>query len=62
MANYFFDDGTEFNPDLYPIPNLCMSCIKKDDLSEEMLCNLTRMDQIEGKEFKCFAYVRKTKK
>lgn len=56
MTGYYSDDGTEYNPDLYPLPNLCLSCKKKDDPNEEIVCNLTRMDQIEEIEFKCFAY------
>lgn len=53
---YYHDDGTEFNPNLYPIPGLCQSCKKKDDPNEEILCNLTRLDQLGEEEFKCFAY------
>jgi len=58
-GGFFNDDGTPFNPDLYPLPNLCLSCKKKDDPSEEILCGLTRMDQAGEKEFKCFAYEKK---
>ncbi len=54
---YFDDDGNEINPDLYPKPQLCLSCRKNDDLNEELLCNLTRLDQRDEPEFKCFAYV-----
>jgi hypothetical protein len=53
---YFNDDGTEFNPDLYPKPQLCLGCRKNEDPSEEILCNLNRMDQLGDEEFKCFAY------
>jgi hypothetical protein len=52
----FDDDGNQFNPNLHPLPSLCQSCKKKDDPNEELLCNLTRMDQLDEKEFKCFAY------
>ena len=58
---YYHADGTEFNPDLYPVPDLCLSCQKKDDPNEEIVCNLTRMDQIEEVEFKCFAYLQISK-
>ncbi len=53
---FFNDDGTEYNPDLFPLPNLCMSCKKREDPNEEIVCNLTRMDQQGEPEFKCFAY------
>jgi hypothetical protein len=55
---YFDDDGNELNPNLIPKPQLCMSCKKDDDLGEEILCNLTRLDQRDGSAFKCFAYER----
>jgi hypothetical protein len=53
---YFDDDGTEVNPDLYPKPQLCLSCKKDEDPNEEMLCNLNRLDQRDEDDFKCFAY------
>ena len=53
---FYDDDGNEYNPDLYPLPSLCLSCKKKNDPSEEILCNLNRLDQLGEKEFKCFAY------
>lgn len=59
MVPYFFDDGTEFNPDLYPKPSLCLTCKKDEDQNEEILCNLTRVDQHREKEFKCYAYEKK---
>jgi hypothetical protein len=53
---FYNDDGTEVNPDLIPKPSLCITC-KKDELrDEEMLCDLTRMDQQGEDEFKCEAY------
>jgi hypothetical protein len=55
-TRYYLDDGTEFNPDLFPKPSLCLTCRKNDDPNEELLCNLTRMDQRNEDEFKCFAY------
>lgn len=59
---YFDNDGNEFNPDLYPTPNLCLSCKKNENSKEDMICNLTRMDQLDEKEFKCFAYENKYSK
>ena len=32
QPKYFNDDGTEFNPDLIPKPDLCITC-KRDGLS-----------------------------
>jgi len=58
ITGYYNDDGSEYNPDLFPLPNLCVSCKKKDDPKEKMICNLTRMDQLGEAEFKCFAYER----
>ena len=57
IPKFYDDDGTEFNPDLIPKPDLCISC-KKDGLSEkeEILCNLTRADQQGEDEFFCEAY------
>ena len=53
---YFDDDGTEFNPDLIPSPDLCVSCSKNDDPDQEALCNLTRADTADEEVFLCFAY------
>ena len=53
---YYNDDGTEFNPDLIPMPALCVSCSKRDDPEEEVLCNLTRADEQGEEIFLCFAY------
>jgi len=59
MNGYFKDDGTEINPDLYPKPQLCLSCLKDSNPDEEILCNLNRIDQIGVTDFKCFAYENK---
>ncbi len=59
LMGYYRDDGSEYNPDLHPLPGLCMSCKKKDDPREEIVCNLTRMDQAGNSEFICYAYERK---
>ena len=53
---YFNDDGTEFNPDLTPMPDLCASCRKHNDPGQEPLCNLTRADEQGEEVFLCFAY------
>lgn len=52
---YFDDDGNEIFPNLIPTPPLCMSC-KKDNPNDEVLCNLTKLEQSTDKKFVCFAY------
>lgn len=56
IMGYFNDDGSQINPNLHPLPNLCMSCKKRENPNEEILCNLTRIDQLGKSEFICFAY------
>ncbi len=62
IPKFFNDDGTEFNPDLIPKPDLCISC-SKDGLSEQedFLCNMIRADQQGEAEFECGAYGQKCK-
>jgi hypothetical protein len=57
-GRYLDDDGNEVNPDMIPKPALCVSCTKDDDPDEEeqILCNLTRLDQQDEAEFRCYAY------
>lgn len=52
----FDDDGNELNSNLHPKPQLCLSCKKQHDPNEEIVCNLTRSDQMEEEEFRCYAY------
>ena len=59
IAGFFDDDGYEINMDLIRKPSLCLTCIKDDNPHEEMLCNMTRYDQKDGNEFKCFAYLNR---
>jgi hypothetical protein len=54
---YYDDDGNELDPTTIQIPKLCLSCEKKDDQYEEILCNLNRLDQKDVKVFQCGAYV-----
>lgn len=61
-GKYYFDDGTEYNPDLFSKPNLCLVCIKDKDPNEEMLCNLNRMDQHGNQDFKCYAFEKEEAK
>jgi len=56
IDGFYLDDGTKVDPNLIPKPSLCISCLKDDDPSEEMLCTLTRIDQIDDEKFKCEAY------
>jgi hypothetical protein len=53
---FYDDDGNELNPNLYPVPLLCMSCKKKDDPEEEILCILNRLAQRSDRSFECGAY------
>lgn len=62
ISGYFHDDGTPLNPDLIPKPQLCLSCLNDDDENQEILCHLTRLDQKNEKEFKCYAYLNKYQK
>ncbi|UCD52504.1 MAG: hypothetical protein JSW27_07680 [Phycisphaerales bacterium] len=57
---YFDDDGNELNPDLVAKPDLCVSCAKDGDPTEEILCTLNRLDQEGEDEFRCDAYDRKS--
>lgn len=56
FMGYYDDDGNKYDPNLHPLPNLCLSCQKRNDPNEEVLCNLTRLDQLGEEEFNCFAY------
>ncbi|RLD69110.1 MAG: hypothetical protein DRI95_01100 [Bacteroidetes bacterium] len=59
IHGFFDDDGYEINTDLIKKPPLCVTCIKDDDPNEELLCNMTRYDQKDELEFKCFAYKKR---
>ena len=52
----FDDDGYEINSNLIEKPSLCLTCIHNDDPNEELLCTMTRFDQMDEEEFKCNAY------
>lgn len=56
IPGFFDDNGFEINTELINKPSLCLTCIKDDNPNEEMLCYMTRHDQQDGDEFKCFAY------
>ena len=53
---FYRDDGTEINPELVTKPGLCVTCRKDSNPDEEILCILTRADQEDETEFRCFGY------
>ena len=56
INGFFDDDGYEISTDLIQKPSLCITCVHNDNPQEEILCNLTRIDQKDAKEFICFGY------
>lgn len=56
IHGFFDDDGYEINNELIKKPSLCLTCVHDDNPNEELICNMTRFDQQEEKEFNCFAY------
>ena len=56
VPKFYDDNGTEFNPDLMPKPDLCISCRKDGMSGEEIFCGIAREDQEGEDEFECFAY------
>lgn len=56
IAGFFDDNGHEINTDLIKKPSLCITCINDDNPNEEIFCNMTRHDQKDDEDFKCFAY------
>ena len=58
-SGFFWDDGTEINPDLIAKPSLCVSCKKDGNPDEEVLCILTRADQQGDDDFECHAFEAK---
>jgi hypothetical protein len=56
IAGFFDDDGYEINTDLIEKPALCLTCIHNIDPFEEILCHMTRYDQMNDEEFVCFSY------
>jgi len=56
IHGFFDDDGYEINVELIKKPSLCLTCVNYDNPHEELLCNMTRYDQKNDKDFKCFAF------
>lgn len=54
---YYDDDGNELDPSTIRMPKMCLLCEKKDLPDEEILCNLTRLDQKDEPVFQCGAFV-----
>ena len=54
---YHDDDGNELNPDLIPVPGLCVVCQSYNDPDELIECNLARLDQHNDAEFICCAFL-----
>lgn len=59
IHGFFDDDGFEINTELIKKPSICLLCENDDNPEEEMLCNMTRYDQKDDNEFKCFAYKKR---
>lgn len=59
IHGFFDDDGFEINTELIIKPSLCLICANDDNPNEEMICNMTRYDQKDDNEFKCFAYKKR---
>ncbi|MFP4013751.1 MAG: hypothetical protein ACLFVQ_06670 [Chitinispirillaceae bacterium] len=56
----FNDDGSRIDPNLVPIPPLCLSCSSYGlGGEEEILCTLNRADQAGETDFECGAYQEK---
>lgn len=53
---FFDDEGNPINPSSIPRPKLCWTCARNLMLSEQVLCQLNRLDQINAPTFECAAY------
>lgn len=56
VHGYFDDDGFKINTEMIKKPSICLICVSDDYPDEEMLCNMTRYDQKDDNEFKCFVF------
>ena len=56
IAGFFDDDGYEVTANDFDKPSLCVICTNNNDPKQELLCNMTRFDQKDAKEFICHAY------
>jgi len=57
-GGFFNDDGTRIDPETIPVPGLCLRCQSYliMDWDENLLCMMTRHDQINDPEFICHAF------
>lgn len=55
------DDGTKVDPNLVPVPGLCIICKKyqMDDWEENLFCLMNRNDQRDSDDFQCGAFEKK---
>jgi hypothetical protein len=55
INGFYNDDGTKIDPELVPVPGLCVICRKhrSADWEENMLCILNRNDYRNEESFKC---------
>ncbi|TXD83213.1 hypothetical protein ESY86_13560 [Subsaximicrobium wynnwilliamsii] len=59
IKGYFDDEGYEIRPELIKRPSLCLICVNNNNPKEQILCNMTRYDQKDENEFKCFEFIKK---
>tara|TARA_B100001964_G_scaffold190087_1_gene211992 strand:+ start:5667 stop:6395 length:729 start_codon:yes stop_codon:yes gene_type:complete len=58
--SYYNDDGTKFDPDLIPTPNLCVVCKHDDDEGfQGIICRITRVDHRGDSTFRCDDYEKR---
>jgi len=55
---FYSDDGELINPEIIPLPGLCLICKshQDDDPEENLLCQMNRYDQRNNQDFKCGAF------
>jgi len=58
INGFYNDDGEKIDPELVPIPGLCVICKSHlaDDWEENLLCLMNRYDQRNDDDFKCGAF------
>jgi hypothetical protein len=62
INGFYDDDGNKINPDILPVPGLCITCrsYETENQEENVLCSLNRYDQHNSLDFICGAYQNKT--
>lgn len=58
VGGFFNDDGTPIDPELVPVPSLCIVCKSYyiEDPEEKFLCLMNRNDQRDDPDFSCGAF------